>query len=60
MILFEHRSGRDRAQHAMLMQIPGVDWLVAAVLIAEIGVDMSVFLSACHLGSLGRGMSRQP
>ena len=33
-------------QHALLMQIPGVDWLVAAVLIAEIGVDMSVFLSA--------------
>lgn len=30
------------AQHALLMQIPGVDWVVAAVLIAEIGVDMSV------------------
>ena len=28
-------------QHALLMKIPGVDWLVAAVLIAEIGVDMS-------------------
>ena len=28
--------------------IPGVDWLVAAVLIAEIGVDMSVFLSVYH------------
>jgi transposase len=25
-------------QHALLMKIPGVDWLVAAVLIAEIGV----------------------
>lgn len=40
-----------RAQHALLMQIPGVDWLVAAVLIAEIGIDMSVFLSAYHLAS---------
>jgi transposase len=36
---------------ALLMQIPGVDWLVAAVLIAEIGVDMSVFLSAHHLAA---------
>lgn len=29
----------------------GVDRLVAAVLIADIGTDMSVFLSACHLAS---------
>ena len=40
-----------QAPHALLMQIPGVDWLVAAVLIAEIGVDMSVFLSVYHLSS---------
>jgi transposase len=40
-----------RAQHALLMQIPGVNWLVAAVLIAEIGADMSVFLSVYHLAS---------
>jgi transposase len=40
-----------RAPHALLMQIPGVDWVVAAVLIAEIGVDMSVFLSVYHLAS---------
>ncbi len=33
------------------MQIHGVDWLVAAVLIAEIGVDMSVFLSVYHLAA---------
>ncbi len=33
------------------MQIPGVDWLVAAVLIAEIGVDMSVFVSVYHLSA---------
>jgi transposase len=38
-------------QHAILMQIPGVDWVVAAVLIAEIGVDMSVFLSVHHLAA---------
>ena len=44
-----------RAPHALLMQIPGVDWLVAAVLIAEIGVDMSVFLSVYHL-SAGAGV----
>jgi transposase len=38
-------------QHALLMQIPGVDWLVAAVLIAEIGTDMGVFNSASHLAA---------
>jgi transposase len=36
---------------ALLMQIPGVDWLVAAVLIAEIGTDMTVFLSVHHLAA---------
>jgi transposase len=40
-----------RAQHARLTEIPGVDWLVAAVLIAEIGTDMSVFPSAAHLAA---------
>ncbi len=40
-----------RVPHALLMQIPGVDWVVAAVLIAEIGVDMSVFVSVYHLAS---------
>ena len=40
-----------RVQHALLMLIPGVDWVVAAVLIAEIGVDMSVFLSVYHLAA---------
>src|SRR5262249_23899464 len=33
------------------MQIPGVDWVVAAVLIAEIGVDMSVFVSVYHFAA---------
>jgi transposase len=36
---------------ALLKQIPGVDWVVAAVLIAEIGVDMSVLVSVHHLAS---------
>ena len=40
-----------RAPHALLMQIPDVDWVVAAALIAEIGVDMSVFLSVYHLSA---------
>src|SRR5258707_2203987 len=40
-----------RTQHTLLMQIPGVEWLVAAVLIAEIGIDMSQFLSVFHLAA---------
>jgi transposase len=37
-----------RAQHELLMQIPGVDWLVAAIIIAELGVDMTVFPTVRH------------
>lgn len=37
-----------RAQHDLLRQIPGVDWLVAAVIIAELGVDMTVFPTVRH------------
>jgi transposase len=40
-----------RAQHTLLMTIPGVDWFVAAVMIAEIGVDMSVFNSPACLAA---------
>jgi transposase len=40
-----------REQHKLLMTIPGVSWLVAAVLIAEIGVDMSVFPTVRHLAA---------
>jgi transposase len=36
------------AEHARLAQIPGVDRMGAAVIIAELGVDMSVFPSAQH------------
>ena len=32
-----------RVQHSLLLEIPGVDRVVAAVIIAEIGVDMSTF-----------------
>jgi transposase len=39
------------AEMALLLTIPGVDWLVAAVIIAEIGTDMSVFLSVHHLAA---------
>jgi transposase len=44
----EARLEPYRAQHELLMQIPGVEWLVAAVIIAELGVDMSVFPSVRH------------
>jgi transposase len=37
-----------RAQHTSLMRIPGVDWVVAATIIAELGVDMTVFPTAQH------------
>jgi len=38
-------------QHQRLTKIPGVDHVVAAGLIAEIGVDMSVFHSSAHLAA---------
>jgi transposase len=40
-----------RAQHTLLMTIPGVSWYVAAVLIAEIGIDMTAFATAYHLAA---------
>jgi transposase len=46
------------AEMALLMTIPRVNWLVGAVIIAEIGTDMSVFLSVHHL-RLGRRLPRQ-
>jgi transposase len=39
------------AQLALLDKIPGVDWTLAAVLIAELGVDMSVFHNASQLAA---------
>ena len=35
--------------HRLLMQIPGVDWVTAAIIIAEIGTDMGVFAAARRL-----------
>jgi transposase len=40
-----------RESHRLLMQIPGVDRVVAAVMIAELGVDMSVFHSVRHVAA---------
>jgi transposase len=40
-----------RREHLMLQEIPGVDWVVAAVIIAEIGIDMTVFRSVRHLAA---------
>ena len=38
-------------QVARLQEIPGVDWTLAAVIIAELGIDMSVFQSVPQLAS---------
>ena len=38
-------------QLTLLDEIPGVDWTLAAVIIAEMGVDMSVFGSVSQLAS---------
>jgi len=38
-------------QLALLDQIPGVDWTLAAVIIAELGVDRSVFQNVSQLAS---------
>jgi transposase len=40
-----------RAQHWLLMQIPGVDRLTAAVILAEIGTDMDAFATARRLAA---------
>ena len=40
-----------RAQRELLMRIPGVDRVTAAVIIAEIGTDMAVFATARRLAA---------
>jgi transposase len=40
-----------REQQTLLMELPGVERVIAATLVAEIGVDMSVFDSAEHLAA---------
>jgi len=39
------------AQVTLLDEIPGVDWTLAGVIIAELGVDMKVFENVSHLAS---------
>ena len=40
-----------QSQHRLLMQIPGVDWVTAAAILAEIGTDMGVFATARRLAA---------
>jgi transposase len=46
--LIEVRIEPYRTQYELLMQVPGISKVVAVVLIAELGVDMAVFLSPRH------------
>lgn len=48
--LREKLAPYSRQMH-LLKLIPGVDWVIAATIIAEIGVDMSAFVNAAHLAS---------
>ncbi len=43
--------GPLQAQHRLLMQIPGVDWVTAASIVAEVGTDMDVFATARRLAA---------
>ena len=47
--------GPLQAQHRLLMQIPGVDWVTAASIVAEVGTDMDVFATARRLAAWPRG-----
>jgi transposase len=47
----EERAQPFRAQRQLLQQIPGVDALIAVTIIAEIGIDMSVFGNAMRLAA---------
>lgn len=49
--LIDARLEPYRDKHDLLRQIPGVDWVTAAVLIAELGIDMSVFPTAKHVAA---------
>jgi transposase len=40
-----------REHHIRLMAIPGIDRVIAATIVAELGTDMSVFKSAAHLAA---------
>ena len=47
----EAKAEPFQAQRRLLQQIPGVDALVAATIIAEVGIDMSVFGNAMRLAA---------
>jgi transposase len=47
----EERARPFQAQRQLLQQIPGVDALIAVTIIAEIGIDMSVFGNARRLAA---------
>ena len=55
----EERIRPFARQRELLMTIPGVKQRTAEVLIAEIGVDMSVFPTPKHLASWAEGVPRQ-
>jgi transposase len=44
----ERRLEPYRDAHTRLMEIPGVDWVGAATIVAELGTDMSVFPTDRH------------
>jgi transposase len=47
----QHKLEPYAPQLALLDEIPGVDWTLSAVIIAELGVDMSVFENVSQLTS---------
>ena len=47
------------AQLTLWQEIPGIDWTLAAAIIAELGVDMSVFGNVFTVGFLGGSLSWQ-
>lgn len=47
----EAKMAAYEPERQRLMTIPGIDRVLAAVLVAEVGVDMTVFPSAAHLAS---------
>jgi transposase len=47
----QHKLEPHAAQLALLDGIPGVDWTLAAVIIAELGIDMSEFENVSQLTS---------
>ncbi len=51
--LIDERLAPYAPQMALLVTIPGIDRVVAATVIAEIGVDMSVFPSHRHIAAWG-------